>query len=175
MELIKNQEFGGERPLFAIEDTRLEGITVTDGESAIKHCRNVEADNCRFYGKYPWWHVDGALVTNCYFAPESRSAIWYTNDMVMRDCVIDGPKFFREMKNLTLENVVINDADETFWRVDGLKLKKRENRDEGLLLGMRERDHLRLRDRWRVHSMALEERQVGELSSGRRADTLLCR
>ena len=123
MELIKNQEFGGERPLFAIEDTRLEGVTITDGESAIKHCRNVEADNCRFYGKYPWWHVDGALVTNCYFAPESRSAIWYTNDMVMRDCVIDGPKFFREMKNLTLENVVINDADETFWRVDGLKLK----------------------------------------------------
>lgn len=66
------------------------------------------------------------MITNCYFAPESRSAIWYSDNMVMKDCVIDGPKFFREMKNLTLENVKINDADETFWRVDGLRLKQVE-------------------------------------------------
>ena len=43
--------------------------------------------------------------------------------MVMKDCTIDGPKFFREMKNLELENVNITDADETFWKVDGLRLK----------------------------------------------------
>lgn len=36
MELIKNKEFGGERPLFTIHDTRLENITITDGESGIK-------------------------------------------------------------------------------------------------------------------------------------------
>ncbi len=45
------------------------------------------------------------------------------DNMVMKDCTIDGPKFFREMRNLELENVSINDADETFWKVDGLKLK----------------------------------------------------
>ena len=43
--------------------------------------------------------------------------------MVMRDCIIDAPKFFREMHNLTLENVQMNDADETFWRVKGLKVR----------------------------------------------------
>ena len=42
--------------------------------------------------------------------------------MVMKNCVIDGPKFFREMNNLELEGVDINDADETFWRINGLKL-----------------------------------------------------
>ena len=123
MQLIKNQQFGGERPLFASHDLRLEGITITDGESGIKQCKNIEADNCKFYGKYPWWHVDGSIITNCYFAPGSRSAIWYSNDMKMKDCVIDGPKFFREMKNLELENVIINDADETFWRIDGIRIK----------------------------------------------------
>lgn len=123
MKLIKDQSFGGERPLFGLEDTRLEGITVTEGESGIKCCRNIEADGCRFIGKYPWWHVDGSLITNCYFAPGSRSAIWYSNDMVMKDCVIDAPKFFREMSGLTLENVVMNDADETFWKVKGLKAR----------------------------------------------------
>ena len=123
MELIKDKEFGGERPLFATHDLRLERITIVDGESGIKQCQNMEADDCRFFGKYPWWHVDGAVITNCYFAPGSRSAIWYTNNLRMQHCVIDGPKFFREMKNVVLEDVVINDADETFWRVDGLTIR----------------------------------------------------
>ena len=123
MEIIKNKSFGGERPLFGSQNLRLENITITDGESGIKCCQNLECNNSKFYGKYPWWHVNKSLITNCYFAPGSRSAIWYSNDMTMKDCIIDGPKFFREMNNLTLENVKINDADETFWKIDGLKIK----------------------------------------------------
>ena len=123
MELIKDQTFGGERPLFAIHDTRLENVTITEGESGIKCCQRLEADRCRFIGKYPWWHVDGSLITNCYFEVGSRSAIWYSNDMIMRDSVIDAPKFFREMDVLTLENVQFADADETFWKVKNLKVR----------------------------------------------------
>ena len=123
MTIIQNKSFGGERPLFGIKDTRLENVTITDGESGIKCCQNIEADRCRFIGKYPWWHVDGSLITNCYFEVGSRSAIWYSNNMTMRDCTIDAPKLFREMKDLTLENVIINDADETFWNIDGLRIK----------------------------------------------------
>lgn len=120
MKLIKNQTFGGERPLFEQHDVRLENVTIVDGESGIKECSNIEADHCLFQGKYPFWHVKGSLVTHCVFEPGSRSAIWYSDDMVMRDTVINAPKLFREMKNLTLENVTINDADETFWNIDGL-------------------------------------------------------
>ena len=123
MEIVKDKKFYGERPLFAVKNTRFENITIVDGESGIKCCENIEAVGCKFYGKYPWWHVKGSVIANCYFAPESRSAIWYSQDMKMKDCTIDAPKFFREMQNLELENVVLTDADETFWRVDGLKLK----------------------------------------------------
>ena len=123
MEEIKNKEFGGERPLFAKKDLMLKNITIIDGESGIKQCENIEAEDCKFYGKYPWWHVDGARIRNCYFAPGSRSAIWYTYNLNMKDCIIDGPKFFREMENVELEDVTINDADETFWRVENLRLK----------------------------------------------------
>lgn len=122
MKLIKDQQFGGERPLFATHDLRLENVTITDGESGIKQCQRMEAYDCKFYGKYPWWHVDGARIDNCYFAEGSRSAIWYTNDLMMTNSRIDGPKFFREMRNLELRDVVINDADETFWNIDGLVL-----------------------------------------------------
>ena len=121
MKLIKGQTFGGERPLFGIEDTRLEDVTIAEGESGIKCCRNVEADGCRFVGKYPWWHVDGSRITGCLFEQGSRSAIWYSRDMTMTDTVINAPKLFREMEHLTLENVTINDADETFWNITGLR------------------------------------------------------
>lgn len=122
MKLIKDKSYGGERPLFGIQNVRLENVTITDGESGIKCCKDLEADGCKFYGKYPWWHVDGSVITNCYFAPGSRSAIWYSDNMQMTGCTIDGPKFFREMNNLALTDVTINDADETFWRIDGLTL-----------------------------------------------------
>lgn len=123
MNIIKDAKFGGERPLFGIQDTHLENIEITDGESGIKCCKNLECAASRFYGKYPWWHVDGSVITDCYFATGSRSAIWYSNNMTMRDSVIDGPKFFREMHGLNLERVKINDADETFWRVSDINVK----------------------------------------------------
>ena len=126
MELVKDKQYGGERPLFGSHDMRLDNITIVDGESGIKCCKNLECVNSKFYGKYPWWHVDGSVIEDCYFAPGSRSAIWYSNDMVMRNCVIDGPKFFREMRNLELENVKITDADEKFWKIDGLKIRNVE-------------------------------------------------
>lgn len=123
MTIIKDKEFGGERPLFETHGALLENVVITDGESALKHCSGIEMAGCRFFGKYPLWHIDGCTVRDCYFSPGARSAIWYTNNLQMRDCVIDGPKFFREMRDVNLERVVINDADETFWRVRGLRLK----------------------------------------------------
>ena len=76
MEEIKNKVFGGERPLFEIHDTILDHVKITFGESGIKECSNIVCKNCYFEGKYPLWHVKGSEITNCYFAPGSRSAIW---------------------------------------------------------------------------------------------------
>lgn len=122
MKRIEHVTFGGERPLFESHGLELDHVRIIDGESAIKECSDIICKNCHFEGKYPLWHVEGSEITHCYFAPSARSAIWYSNNMKMRDCVIDGPKFFREMKNLSLENIIINDADETFWGIDGLTL-----------------------------------------------------
>ena len=118
MEKISNKVFGGERPLFEIHNVELDHVRITFGESGVKECSNIVCRNCYFEGKYPLWHVKGSDIRNCYFAPGSRSAIWYSDDMHMEDCVINGPKFFREMKNLSLKNVTVNDADETFWGID---------------------------------------------------------
>ena len=96
MEKISNKVFGGERPLFEIHNVELDHVRITFGESGVKECSNIVCRNCYFEGKYPLWHVKGSDIRNCYFAPGSRSAIWYSDDMHMEDCVINGPKFFRE-------------------------------------------------------------------------------
>ena len=57
MKLIKNAEFGGERPLFESHDLRLENVIIRTGESAIKECSNIEAVDCRFEGNYPFWNL----------------------------------------------------------------------------------------------------------------------
>ena len=105
MKLIKDTEFGGERPLFASRDLRLENVIIREGESAIKECSNIEALDCRFEGNYPFWHVHGFRIERCYFDIGGRSALWYSDHLLMRDTVIDAPKMFREMSVLDLENV----------------------------------------------------------------------
>ncbi len=126
MKVIKNQEFGGERPLFGSKDLRLEDVIIRAGESAIKECSGIEAVRCRFEGNYPFWHVHGFTIEDCYFDVGGRSALWYSDHLRMINTVIDAPKMFREMLDLYLEKVRINDADEVFWRCSGIEAKELE-------------------------------------------------
>lgn len=122
MKVIKDTEFRGERPLFESHDLRLENVTIKDGESALKECSNIEAYKCRFEGNYPFWHVHGFIIDNCYFAVGGRSALWYSDHLKMSDTIIDAPKMFREMTDIGIKNVTINDADEIFWRCKNIKI-----------------------------------------------------
>jgi hypothetical protein len=129
METISNQHFEGERPLFGCHHLRLENVTVGEGESAIKECSDIEAVNCRFWGKYPFWHVHGFTIHNCRFDVGARSALWYSDHLDMRDTRIEAPKMFREMSDLRLQNVIIYDADETFWRCRNIEAANLELHD----------------------------------------------
>ena len=51
MQIIKDKQFGGERPLFASHDLHIDNVLITEGESAIKECSNIKATNCRFEGQ----------------------------------------------------------------------------------------------------------------------------
>lgn len=123
MQLIKNRTFGGERPLFAAHDVHLDNVTIQAGESAIKECRNIVATHCRFEGNYPFWHVHGFSIRNCYFDVGGRSALWYSDHLQMSDTRIDAPKMFREMSDIDIERVEMTDADEVFWKCRNLRIR----------------------------------------------------
>lgn len=124
MNLISSQEFGGERPLYHSSDLQLDDVTIHVGESSLKECRNIVANHCRFEGKYVFWETDGVRAEHCYFAPSSRSSIWYSRHIVLRDCLVDAPKFFRRAHDIDLEDVDLPHAEETFWDCSHIRLKK---------------------------------------------------
>ena len=123
MKIISNTAFGGERPLFESHDLRMENVVIRAGESAIKECSNIEAVDCRFEGNYPFWHVHGFVIDRCFFDVGGRSALWYSDHLKMTDTRIDAPKMFREMHDIEIENVEMNDADEVFWRCQNLNIR----------------------------------------------------
>ncbi|MCH5319251.1 MAG: DUF3737 family protein [Paramuribaculum sp.] len=123
MEIISNKEFGGERPLFASHNLGLENVTIHAGESAIKESSNITAINCRFEGKYPFWHVDKFVIRHCLFTEGARAALWYSKDVEMTDTLVEAPKMFREMDGISLQNVQIPNALETLWHCKNVKLR----------------------------------------------------
>lgn len=122
-QVISNTFFEGERPLFATKNARVENVKFYPGESALKECADIEAYQCEFMCKYPFWHTDNALIEDCRFTVYSRAAIWYSQNIRMLNCCVEAPKMFREIDNLYLENVKLPNAGETMWNCRGMKLR----------------------------------------------------
>jgi hypothetical protein len=123
MRIIRDAEFGGERPLYCEKDLRLENVTIHAGESSLKETANIEAYNCRFEGKYPFWCCDGFKIKDCVFTEGGRAALWYSRNCLMEDTLVEAPKMFREMDGTTLRRVHLPNAAETFWDCRGVDLK----------------------------------------------------
>ena len=126
MEYIKDQYFEGERPLYARHGLRVENVTIGPGESSLKEGSDLEAENCEFQGKYPFWECKNVTIKNCIFREGGRAAIWYSKDIEMADCLVEAPKMFRRISDLKLENVKFPNALETFWDCKDIEAKNIE-------------------------------------------------
>ena len=124
MEIIKDQYFEGERPLYARHGLRLEKVTIGPGESALKEGSDFEAEQCEFNGKYPFWECRKVTVRNCVFREGARAALWYSRGFQMADTLVEAPKMFRRIHGVQLENVRFTNALETFWDCRDIQLKK---------------------------------------------------
>lgn len=123
MTIISDKEFGGERPLYASHDLRLENVTIHVGESSIKESSNIEAEGCRFEGKYVFWETDGFSVNNCYFAESARSSLWYSRNCRMTNCKVDAPKLFRRMDGIYVENTDFPNGEQFLWDCTNIQLR----------------------------------------------------
>ena len=128
MNLIQNQEYFIERPLYALKDAKVINCffsSAKDGESAFKEAKDYEIDSCTFSMRYPIWHSKNFRVTNTTFDDLSRAGIWYCKDGHINKVTINGVKYLRESSNIKFEECTIN-SEEFGWRSKNVSINKCE-------------------------------------------------
>ena len=118
MNIFENLQLDQERALYGLRDTVIRNCNFkgpSDGESALKECRNITVEDCRFHLRYPFWHVTGASISRIAMTETCRAAMWYDRDLHVKDSILGGIKAFREMDDCSLERCGI-DSKEFGWR-----------------------------------------------------------
>ena len=137
MKVIQNQNFDQERAFYGSRDIKVIDCKFdgeADGESAFKESINVEAENCFFNLRYPFWHDDAVLINNCDMTSLCRAALWYSDNIVVKNTLMHGIKALRECKNVYLENVDI-DSTEFGWLSKKIKMVSSAAQGEYFMLG----------------------------------------
>lgn len=122
MNSYKNQEFEGERALFKTNGATIEGCRFHDGESPLKESNNLDISKSSFEWKYPLWYCHNVKVNDSDFATMARAGIWYTKEIEAINCRLIAPKLFRRCFDLSISDCNFEDAQETLWWNESVKL-----------------------------------------------------
>ena len=123
MKILEQGLFTGERALYNSRELKIIDSTFADGESPLKESREIELYGSIFKWKYPLWYCSDIKAESCVLLETARSGIWYTENIDMKDCVIEAPKTFRRAEKIRLENCNMPNALETFWNCKNITLK----------------------------------------------------
>ena len=123
MKKISNELLTGERALFHGKDLDIDSTIFADGESPLKHGENINAVNTMYKWKYPLWYAKDVKVKDSTFFEMARSGIWYGKNINIEDTMIEAPKEFRRCDGVSLKNVSIPNANETFWMCKNIRLE----------------------------------------------------
>ncbi|MCD8028205.1 MAG: DUF3737 family protein [Erysipelotrichaceae bacterium] len=122
MNTLKQGYYTGERALFQSDGLKIDEGIFADGESPLKESKNIEIDNSIFKWKYPLWYCQNIEVKHTTSLDTAISGIWYTNHICISDSMIEAPKTFRRGQDITLVNVDMPNAEETFWNCKNIHL-----------------------------------------------------
>lgn len=120
--VIRQEFLTGERALFKQENTDIYDTIFDDGESPLKESRGIALYGSMFKWKYPLWYAKDIHATDCTWFDMARAGVWYSDDVIVDNALIEAPKNFRRCNNLTLNNVTFADAAETLWSCNNVKL-----------------------------------------------------
>ncbi len=119
---IKQEYLTGERPLFMARDLKICDTIFDNGESPLKESRNIELYDSMFKWKYPLWYSRDILAEDCTWFEMARAGVWYTDNITVRNALIEAPKNFRRCHGVVLDNVDFPNAQETLWSCEDVKM-----------------------------------------------------
>ena len=105
----------GERAAFAADGVTYVDTIFTDGESPLKHARNITLIDSSFQWKYPLWYCRDVTVRGCTWFEMGRAGVWYTDNITVENSTVVAPKNFRRCNGVTLRHVEFPNAEETLW------------------------------------------------------------
>ncbi len=120
---IENQYLTGERSLFNEAHLQVDNTIFGNGESPLKEANDIQISNSNFQWKYPLWYGNDITASNCTWSEMARAGVWYTNNLTVKDTLIEAPKNFRRCNALILENVFLPNAQETLWSCQNVVMK----------------------------------------------------
>ncbi len=123
MKSFEKGEFVGERALFASRDIMISNSVFKDGESPLKESKNIVLRDVTFDWKYPLWYCRGIDGEGLLLTENARSGIWYTHGLEFSDSVINAPKTFRRSGDIVLCRVRMENAQETMWSCENIRLR----------------------------------------------------
>lgn len=120
--VIRQDYLTGERALFMSKNLAIYDSVFAEGESPLKESENIELHDCLFRWKYPLWYCKHVRAEKCTWFDMARAGVWYTNDIEVRDTIIEAPKNFRRCDGVRLTNVNFPDAQETMWNCSNVEM-----------------------------------------------------
>ncbi len=133
--IIQDKSYTEERPLFNENGLLIRNVTFDVGESPLKEASFIEAQSCEFIGRYPFWYAKDLKISETHFDTKSRAGLWYSENVELKDCVIDAPKTLRRCRKIMLKNVSFSDAVETLWDNDDVYLENVDARGAHFCMG----------------------------------------
>lgn len=122
--VIQAERLTGERALFHAENLQILDTIFEDGESPLKESHDIELEGCMFKWKYPLWYCEHIVAKDCKWFDMARAGVWYTNDLLVENAMIEAPKNFRRCDGVTLKNVDFFNAAETLWSCENVTLER---------------------------------------------------
>ncbi len=77
-----------------------------------------------FQWKYPLWYAKNITAEDCTWFEMARAGVWYTDNLTVKNAVIQAPKNFRRCHELTLDHVFMPNAAETLWHCSGVTMNE---------------------------------------------------
>ena len=136
MKTLQEQTWDQERALYGSRGLHLVRCRFdgpADGESALKECADITAEDCYFNLRYPLWHVHGLRLSGADMTELCRAALWYSDHIEIRDSRLHGIKALRECTDVAMQGCDVV-SPEFGWSTHRLTLRDCTAESEYFLL-----------------------------------------
>lgn len=136
MTVIENKTFDEERALYGATDIKAVNCRFdgpADGESAFKESSLIETENCFFNLRYPFWHTHTLKITDCEMTSLCRAALWYSDNITIKNTRLHGIKALRECENIIMEDCSVI-SPEFGWFSKNITMKNSSAEGEYFML-----------------------------------------